>query len=139
MYGPPEVQTSTQPECRDGRSAANLCNENLNQGKQLPIPTAGRHSGQTQISLNWKRQGRSNPATPCRSMQAAVKEKIRLQKRKKDTASKNDVFEIEFINDSGAERCVFSEKALKDEGIDPKMWMKYEGKQKPNDLRPRRR
>ena len=59
-----------------------------------------------------------------------MKEKIRVRKRKKDTLSKDDVFEIEFINDSGAGRCVFSEKALKEQGINPKTWMIFckEGK-----------
>ena len=107
--------------------------EYLNSGQQLPspmegrateIPTEGRQPGQTQISL--KHHGRSNPITPCRSWSAAVRGKILTRKRKKDTVSKNnDVFETEFINDSGAGRCVFSEKALKEQGINPKTWMKY--------------
>ena len=58
-------------------------------------------------------------------MQAAVKEKIRTRRRRKVTVSKNDIFEIEFIIDSGAGRCVFSEKTFKDQGMDPKVWMKY--------------
>ena len=53
-----------------------------------------------------------------------MKEKIRARKHNKETVSKNDVFEIEFINDSGVGRCVFREKALKDQGIDPKIWMR---------------
>ena len=39
-----------------------------------------------------------------------------MRKRKKDTVSKDDVFEMEFINHSGAGRCVFSEKTLKEQG-----------------------
>ena len=49
-----------------------------------------------------------------------MREKIKTRKRKKETVSKNHLFEIAFINDSGAGRCVFSEKVLKDQGVDPK-------------------
>ena len=35
----------------------------------------------------------------------------------------NEAFEIKFINDTGAGRCVFSEKTLRDQGINPKTWM----------------
>eukprot|EP00973_Karenia_brevis_P078897 10949287-Karenia_brevis.AAC.1 len=46
------------------------------------------------------------------------------------TATKNfqkksfEVVEIQWINDSGAGRVVRSSRALKDQGIDPKMWEK---------------
>eukprot|EP00973_Karenia_brevis_P007193 975698-Karenia_brevis.AAC.1 len=33
-----------------------------------------------------------------------------------------EVVEIEWINDSGAGRVVWSSRALKDQGIDPKLW-----------------
>ena len=135
---PPEVQTSTQRVRRVSRSAAKTVTdevEYLNSGKQLPspmegrtteVPTDGRQPGQTQMSLKMKHHGRSNPITPCRSLSAAVREKIRTRTRKKDTVSEtDDVFEIEFINDSGAGRCLFSEKLLKEQGINPKTWMKY--------------
>ena len=134
---PPEVQTSTQRARRVSRSAAKTVTdegEYLNSGKQLPSPTEGRATevltegrqpGQTQISLTVKHHGQSNPSTPCRTWSAAVKEKIRTRKRKKDTVSKDDVFEIEFINDSGAGRFVLSEKALREQGINPKTWMNF--------------
>ena len=147
---PFEVQTSTQRVRRVSRNAAETVTdevEYLNSGKQLPSPTEGRTTevpmegrqpGQTQLLL--KHHGRSNPITPCRSRSAAVQEKIRTRKRKKDTVSKHDdVFEIEFINDSGAGRCVFSEKALKGQGINPKTWMKYcRESRNPMDFRHRR-
>ena len=129
---PPEVQTSSQRVRRVSRSAAKTVTdevEYLNSGKELPsptegrateVPTKGRQPEQTQISLILKHHGQSNSATPCRSWSAAVKEKIGTRKRKKDTVSKDDVFEIEFIHDSGAGRCVFSEKRLRNGGLTPK-------------------
>ena len=80
-----------------------------------------------------------HPASPCQSVLAAVKYKIQSRKRKSYTASQNHSFEIDFINRFGAGCCVFSENALKERGISPKLWMKYAKKFSTlNDFRYRR-
>ena len=133
MYGPrngfPPGKPADEQAQRVGRNAVQTATtevEYLNQGKQLPssteehtteVPTEGRQPGQTQLVLKHHRA--ENPAIPSRSWSAAVKEKMHTRKRKKIPVN-NEAFEIEFINDSGAGRCVFSEKALRDQGISPK-------------------